>query len=73
MEDGADRAGQDLQVQQQRLVLDVPEVELDPLAPGEGGAALDLLILWRTARMVLGGDGLYRGEAPAWRDPPSDS
>ena len=33
---------------------------------------LDLLILWRTARMVLGGDGLYRGEAPAWRDPPSD-
>ena len=34
---------------------------------------LDLLILWRTARMVLGGDGLYRGEAPAWRDPPSGS
>jgi lipopolysaccharide/colanic/teichoic acid biosynthesis glycosyltransferase len=31
---------------------------------------LDLQILWRTARMVLGGDGLYRGEAPAWRDPP---
>ena len=24
---------------------------------------LDLRILWRTARMVLGGDGLYRGEA----------
>jgi lipopolysaccharide/colanic/teichoic acid biosynthesis glycosyltransferase len=34
---------------------------------------LDLRILWRTARMVLGGDGLYRGDAPAWRDPPSDS
>ena len=34
---------------------------------------LDLEILRRTARMVLGGDGLYRGEAPAWRDPPSDS
>jgi lipopolysaccharide/colanic/teichoic acid biosynthesis glycosyltransferase len=32
---------------------------------------LDLQILWRTARMVLGGDGLYRGEAPAWRDPPA--
>jgi lipopolysaccharide/colanic/teichoic acid biosynthesis glycosyltransferase len=31
---------------------------------------LDLHILWRTARMVLGGEGLYRGEAPAWRDPP---
>jgi lipopolysaccharide/colanic/teichoic acid biosynthesis glycosyltransferase len=34
---------------------------------------LDLRILWRTARMVLGGEGLYRGEAPAWRDPPSDA
>jgi lipopolysaccharide/colanic/teichoic acid biosynthesis glycosyltransferase len=34
---------------------------------------LDLRILWRTARMVLGGDGLYRGDAPAWRDPPTDS
>jgi lipopolysaccharide/colanic/teichoic acid biosynthesis glycosyltransferase len=32
---------------------------------------LDLRILWRTARMVLGGQGLYRGEAPAWRDPPA--
>jgi lipopolysaccharide/colanic/teichoic acid biosynthesis glycosyltransferase len=31
---------------------------------------LDLQILWRTARMVLGGQGLYRGDAPAWRDPP---
>jgi lipopolysaccharide/colanic/teichoic acid biosynthesis glycosyltransferase len=31
---------------------------------------LDLRILWRTLRMVLGGEGLYRGEAPAWRDPP---
>ena len=34
---------------------------------------LDLRIIWRTARMVLGGDGLYRGDAPAWRDPPRDS
>jgi lipopolysaccharide/colanic/teichoic acid biosynthesis glycosyltransferase len=33
---------------------------------------LDLRILWRTARMVLGGEGLYRGEAPAWRDPPPE-
>jgi lipopolysaccharide/colanic/teichoic acid biosynthesis glycosyltransferase len=31
---------------------------------------LDLRILWRTMRMVMGGEGLYRGEAPAWRDPP---
>ena len=33
---------------------------------------LDLQILWRTARMVLGGEGLYRGETPAWRDPPPE-
>jgi lipopolysaccharide/colanic/teichoic acid biosynthesis glycosyltransferase len=31
---------------------------------------LDLEILKRTIRMVLGGHGLYRGETPAWRDPP---
>jgi lipopolysaccharide/colanic/teichoic acid biosynthesis glycosyltransferase len=31
---------------------------------------LDLRILWLTVRMVFGGHGLYRGEAPAWRDPP---
>jgi lipopolysaccharide/colanic/teichoic acid biosynthesis glycosyltransferase len=31
---------------------------------------LDLRILWRTIRMVFGGEGLYRGETPAWRDPP---
>jgi lipopolysaccharide/colanic/teichoic acid biosynthesis glycosyltransferase len=34
---------------------------------------MDLRILWRTARMVVGGEGLYRGDAPAWRDPPGDS
>jgi lipopolysaccharide/colanic/teichoic acid biosynthesis glycosyltransferase len=31
---------------------------------------LDLRILRRTVRMVFGGEGLYRGETPAWRDPP---
>jgi lipopolysaccharide/colanic/teichoic acid biosynthesis glycosyltransferase len=31
---------------------------------------LDLQILSRTIRMVLGGEGLYRGETPAWRDHP---
>jgi lipopolysaccharide/colanic/teichoic acid biosynthesis glycosyltransferase len=34
---------------------------------------LDLRILLLTVRMVFGGHGLYRGEAPAWRDPPSGS
>jgi lipopolysaccharide/colanic/teichoic acid biosynthesis glycosyltransferase len=31
---------------------------------------LDLEIVRRTAIMVLTGHGLYRGETPAWRDPP---
>ena len=34
---------------------------------------VDLRILLLTVRMVFGGHGLYRGEAPAWRDPPSES
>ena len=29
---------------------------------------LDLRILWRTLRMVLGGHGLYRGETGGWRE-----
>jgi lipopolysaccharide/colanic/teichoic acid biosynthesis glycosyltransferase len=33
---------------------------------------LDLRILSRTIRMVFGGEGLYRGETPAWREPPRD-
>lgn len=32
---------------------------------------LDLTILWRSVRIVFGGEGLYRGETPAWRDPPA--
>jgi lipopolysaccharide/colanic/teichoic acid biosynthesis glycosyltransferase len=34
---------------------------------------LDLRILLLTVRMVFGGHGLYRGETPAWRDPPGDA
>jgi len=30
---------------------------------------LDARILWRTARMVVTGHGLYRGETPAWTEP----
>ncbi len=32
---------------------------------------LDLRILWRSVLIVLGGEGLYRGETPAWREPPA--
>src|SRR5439155_22731841 len=41
-EEGARRAHQDLHVDERRAVLDVPEVELDPLGPGEPGAPVDL-------------------------------
>ncbi|HMS61275.1 MAG TPA: sugar transferase [Solirubrobacteraceae bacterium] len=34
--------------------------------------ALDLRILWRSVRIVFGGEGLYRGETPAWRDAAPD-
>ena len=38
----AERPLQDPQVERQRAVLDVPEVELDPLRPRQRGAAVDL-------------------------------
>jgi lipopolysaccharide/colanic/teichoic acid biosynthesis glycosyltransferase len=45
-------------------------IELDLWYIEHRSLRLDVRILWRTARMVLGGHGLYRGETPAWRDPP---
>jgi lipopolysaccharide/colanic/teichoic acid biosynthesis glycosyltransferase len=45
-------------------------IELDLWYIEHRSLRLDAIILWRTARMVLGGHGLYRGETPAWRDPP---
>ena len=47
----------------ERIELDLWYVEHESLL-------LDLRIIWRTARMVLGGDGLYRGETGGWREPP---
>src|SRR4029079_19587986 len=41
-EEGERRARQDLQVDPRRAVLDVPDVQLDPVRPGQGGAAVDL-------------------------------
>jgi lipopolysaccharide/colanic/teichoic acid biosynthesis glycosyltransferase len=46
-------------------------IELDLWYLEHRSLRLDVAILWRTARMVLGGEGLYRGETPAWRDPPA--
>lgn len=44
-------------------------IELDLWYIEHRTALLDLKILWRSVRIVFGGDGLYRGETPAWRDP----
>jgi lipopolysaccharide/colanic/teichoic acid biosynthesis glycosyltransferase len=45
-------------------------IELDLWYVEHRSWRVDLQILARTVRMVLGGHGLYRGETPAWRDPP---
>ena len=47
-------------------------IELDLWYIENRSVVLDARILWATARMVLTGRGLYRGEAPAWQDPPRD-
>jgi lipopolysaccharide/colanic/teichoic acid biosynthesis glycosyltransferase len=43
-------------------------IELDLWYVEHASLRLDLQILLRTARMVLGGDVLYRGETGGWRD-----
>ena len=50
----------------ERIELDLWYVEHESLL-------LDLRILWRTVRMVLGGEGLYKGETGGWREPPASS
>jgi lipopolysaccharide/colanic/teichoic acid biosynthesis glycosyltransferase len=45
-------------------------IELDLWYVEHQSLRLDVQILWRTLRMVLGGHGLYRGETGGWREPP---
>jgi lipopolysaccharide/colanic/teichoic acid biosynthesis glycosyltransferase len=45
-------------------------IELDLWYVEHASLALDLRILWRSVRMVLGGHGLYKGETGGWHDPP---
>jgi lipopolysaccharide/colanic/teichoic acid biosynthesis glycosyltransferase len=45
-------------------------IELDLWYVEHASLLLDLRILWRTLRMVLGGHGLYRGASGGWREPP---
>jgi lipopolysaccharide/colanic/teichoic acid biosynthesis glycosyltransferase len=52
-----------------RATLPWPErIELDLWYIEHRSWRLDLKILWRSVRIVFGGEGLYRGETPAWRD-----
>jgi len=46
-------------------------IELDLWYIEHQSLTLDLRILWLTARMVLTGHGLYRGETGGWREPPA--
>ena len=45
-------------------------IELDLYYVEHASLAMDLRILVATARMVLTGHGLYRGETGGWREPP---
>jgi len=42
-------------------------IELDLYYIDHRSLSLDLKILWRTVALVLGGSGLYKGEAGGWR------
>jgi lipopolysaccharide/colanic/teichoic acid biosynthesis glycosyltransferase len=48
-------------------------IELDLWYAEHASLALDLRIMWRSLRMVLGGHGLYRGETGGWREPPRET
>ena len=45
-------------------------IELDLYYIEHRSLALDLKILWRTVAMVLGGSGLYKGQAGGWKGSP---
>ena len=42
-------------------------IELDLWYIEHRSLRVDAIILWRTLRMLLGGEGLYRGETGGWR------
>ena len=75
-EQGGRCLGEDPQVEPERTVLDVPDVELDPLLPGDPGATVDLgpaghagaqiepPALTRRVELDLGGQGRARPDDP---------
>jgi lipopolysaccharide/colanic/teichoic acid biosynthesis glycosyltransferase len=46
-------------------------IELDLWYIEHRSVVLDLKILWRTLRIVLGGEGLYKGTTGGWQPPPT--
>jgi lipopolysaccharide/colanic/teichoic acid biosynthesis glycosyltransferase len=53
-----------------RASLPWPErIELDLWYVEHRSAALDLKIMWMTARMLVTGHGLYKGDTGGWVDP----
>jgi lipopolysaccharide/colanic/teichoic acid biosynthesis glycosyltransferase len=46
-------------------------IELDLWYAEHRTTLLDLRILWLTARMLVTGHGLYKGETGGWQDPPA--
>ncbi len=48
-------------------------IELDLFYVEHATTLLDLKILWLTARMLVTGHGLYKGETGGWVDPPASS
>jgi lipopolysaccharide/colanic/teichoic acid biosynthesis glycosyltransferase len=55
-----------------RASLPWPErIELDLWYVEHATLRLDLKILWLTARMLVTGHGLYKGETGGWVDPPT--
>ena len=46
-------------------------IELDIWYIENRSLRLDARILWRSVRLIFGGEDLYRADGPAWRDPPA--
>lgn len=46
-------------------------IELDIWYIENRSLRLDARILWRSVRLIFGGQDLYRTDGPAWRDPPA--
>ena len=67
MQGEAHGAPEDAQVNGRASLPWAERIELDLHYIEHASPALDLRILWRTLRLALRGEGLYRGETGGWR------